>query len=135
VPAAKTVVGVALIAVTLTVCASSAAETRWRRPTPHERTTIARDVGWAWRVTDMFAADRRRGLHPVVGDVRISRTDRHFAGAAVRPLNGHGKQVAETATVVLMQATGRWLIVIGPMTDVAVVCQAPAPQPVRELYC
>src|SRR5438874_2557592 len=81
---------------------AASAGTRWRRPTAHERTTIARDIRWAWRVTDAFAADRRRGLHPLVGDVRVSRTDRHFASAAVHPLNRLGKQVAETATVALM---------------------------------
>ena len=41
---------------------------------------------------------------PVVGDVRVSRTDRHFASAAVHPLNRLGKQVAETATVALMHS-------------------------------
>lgn len=115
--------------------AASAADAHWRRPTAHERTTIARDIGWAWRRTDAFAADRQRGLHPVVGEVRLSRTDRHFASAAVHPLNRGGKQVAETATVALMQATGRWLIVIGPMTDFAVVCQTPAPRPILDLFC
>jgi len=109
VAAAKTIVAAALLAVALAMLGaasgpSNAASTRWRRPTAHERTTIARDIRWAWRVTDAFAVDRRRGLHPVVGDVHVSRTDRHFASAAVHPLNRLGKQVAETATVALMHS-------------------------------
>jgi hypothetical protein len=34
-----------------------------------------------------------------------------------------------------MQATGHWLLVIGPLTDAAIVCQRPAPAPVRDLVC
>jgi hypothetical protein len=94
-----------------------------------------RDIRWAWKETDVFAVDRRRGLHPAIGDLRVSRSDHHFARADVHPLNRRGNQVAETATVALMQATGRWLIVIGPMTDFAVVCRHPAPRPILDLFC
>jgi hypothetical protein len=121
----------ALIALLLPM--ASVADT-WR-PSWQGRPAIVRDINWAWRTTDAFAAERRRGLHPTVSGIRLARTDRHFARVTVHPRNRRGQQVAETATLALMQATGRWLIVIGPMTDYAVVCRRPAPTPIRELFC
>jgi len=53
----------------------------------------------------------------------------------IHPLDRLGKQRAETATVALMHATGRWVIVIGRMTDYAIVCRRPTPTPIRELFC
>src|SRR5919201_2003196 len=81
---------------------------RWLRPAPPERAAIVSDVKAAWRTDNVFAALRKRGLHPTIRDIRISRRDRHFASVAVRPLNRSGRQLSETATLVLMQAPGHW---------------------------
>jgi hypothetical protein len=57
------------------------------------------------------------------------RSDRPFAPAPYPPTPpARGEQVAETATVALMQPTGRWLTVLGPMSDLAIVCQRLAPK-------
>jgi hypothetical protein len=119
------------------VLASGASSTtkRWRPPTVHERFTIVRDMIRVWFTTDDFAVYRRRGLHPAIRALHIAKSDRYFASAAFHPLNRRNRQVAETATVALMQATGRWLVVIGPATDFSAVCQAPAPRPIRDLFC
>jgi hypothetical protein len=108
---------------------------RWRRPTPPERVAIVRDVKASWRTDNAFAALRARGLHAAISDIRISGRDRHFVSVALHPLNRGRRQLSETATLVLMQAIGHWLLVIGPLTDAAGVCQAPAPLPIRDLLC
>jgi hypothetical protein len=132
---ARALAASALLALIALLLPAASAAGNWRRPTAPERRAIVRDIGWAWRNTDAFVVDSRRGRHPAVDDIRVSRSDRHFARADVHPLNRQRKQVAETGVVALMQATGRWLIVIGPMTDYAVVCRHPAPVPIRELFC
>lgn len=124
-----------LLAVVLVFAALAHNSDRWRRPSPPERVAIVSSVKAIWRTDDAFAALRKRGLHPAVSDIRISRRDSHFASVAVHPLNRNERQLSETATLVLMEATGHWLLVIGPMTDVAVVCRATAPVPIRDLLC
>jgi len=106
----------------------------WREPSARERAAITKDIRSAWRVDQDFAHDRALGLRPVVSNVRISRTDRLFASADIEPRNAAGRQLAETATVAI-QVAEHWLIVIGPGTDFAFICEAPAPQPIRDLFC
>jgi hypothetical protein len=72
----------------------------WRRPTVEERAGIIRGARTAWRTSDGYAALRRRDLHPRIADLRVSRSDRHFASGAIHPLNESGQQTAETSTLV-----------------------------------
>jgi len=83
----------------------------------------------------------RRGVHPRAGQhlavlsVRIARSDAHFASAAIEQRDANGGKTSDIAVVVLMQAGGAWLIVLGPGTAFAEECTQATAKPVQDLMC
>jgi hypothetical protein len=83
----------------------------WRPATTHERAAIIRAVDEVWHGAD-FAAVRRVRLHPSVGQIRLSRRDRHFASAV----------------------GGRWTEVAAG-TDLSSICSRASPAAFRDVFC
>jgi hypothetical protein len=79
-------------------------------------------VHFWWRNSDAFAA-----VHTLIGQIRVSRNDGHFATVVVRPLDAAGKQRVETTKIALMEAGGGWQIAFGP-GDTSGICTAPSPR-------
>lgn len=77
----------------------------------------------------------RAGEHLVVLSVRIARSDAHFASAAIQQRDANGRKASDIGVVVLMQAGGAWLIVLGPGTAFAEECTQATAKPVRDLMC
>jgi hypothetical protein len=105
----------------------------WRPATTHERAAIIRAVDEVWHGAD-FAAMRRVRLHPSVGQIRLSRRDRHFASAVVFPLDAHGKQPSETEEWALLLLDGRWTEVAAG-TDLSSICSRASPAAFRDVFC
>jgi hypothetical protein len=129
-----------LVVVALGLTANtSAAEKSTRPPTGAERAEIVHAIKHAWRTQNEYAAVRKLGLAPVVKQIRVSRLDRHYAYAAVGPVDSHGNQSLETVEIVLIKIEAGWvgwrMFLSG--SDFAFICAHPAnaPAPVRELLC
>jgi hypothetical protein len=123
----------AAAALVLAGCGALGATTR--SPSVDERRAITHWVRHWWDVDPSFAAVRKRGLHEAVTRIRVSRRDRHFAAVNIAPLDGHGKQVVETAQLGLMLIAGKWTIAVGPGTDLSEICTEPSPRPLADLFC
>lgn len=74
-------------------------------------------------------------IHVDVLSVRLAASDPHFASAAVQPKDAHGHATTDVGVVVLMQAGGKWTIVLGPGTSFEPMCALPTPKPIRQLLC
>jgi hypothetical protein len=127
-----------VVALGLTANTSAVGKTP-RPPMAGERAEIVRAIKHAWRTQDEYAAVWKLGLAPVVKRIRVSRLDRHYAYAAVGPVDSHGKQSLETIEIVLIKIEAGWrgwrVFLSG--SDFAFICvhRTDAPAPVSELLC
>jgi hypothetical protein len=70
-----------------------------------------------------------------VGPVRLARSDPSYALTTLTPRDGKGRQLDDTAALVLHETNGTWKIVLGPGTAFPDACRPKAPLPIRQLMC
>jgi hypothetical protein len=77
---------------------------------------------------------RTEGFHLVIAGVQVSRRDPAFVSVTIEPSNRAGTP-AQAAQIGLVRVAGEWKLIVGPGTDEAVICRAPSPHPLEDLYC